>query len=108
VRETVGNGDREAAEEEREVQARAIDRVTLFSDAVVAIAITLLALELPVPKGDTVAAFWSSVWAENRGHYTAFLISFWLSRVRGATITTSSGMPGAATRGCGGSTWPGC
>jgi hypothetical protein len=36
VPETAGNGDREAAEEEREAQARAIDRLTLFSDAVVA------------------------------------------------------------------------
>ena len=54
---------------------RAVDRLTLFSDAVVAIAITLLALDLPVPEGDSFSAFWSSV-RENDGHYAAFLISF--------------------------------
>ncbi|HTR91495.1 MAG TPA: TMEM175 family protein [Trebonia sp.] len=75
MQEAAGNGDPEAAEEEREAQARAIDRLTLFSDAVVAIAITLLALELPVPTGKTVAAFWASVIA-NDEHYVAFLISF--------------------------------
>jgi uncharacterized membrane protein len=42
---------------------------------VVAIAITLLAIELPVPEGDTVPVFWSSV-RHNDGHYAAFLISF--------------------------------
>jgi uncharacterized membrane protein len=47
----------------------------LFSDAVVAIAITLLAIELPVPEGDTVSVFWSHV-RDNDGHYAAFLISF--------------------------------
>ena len=36
---------------------------------------TLLALELPVPEGDTVARFWASV-RHNDGHYLAFLISF--------------------------------
>ena len=41
----------------------------------VAIAITLLAIELPVPEGDTVPVFWSSV-RHNDGHYAAFLISF--------------------------------
>jgi uncharacterized membrane protein len=52
-----------------------VDRLTLFSDAVVAIAITLLALDLPVPQGDTASAFWTSA-RENDGHYAAFLISF--------------------------------
>lgn len=41
----------------------------------VAIAITLLAIDLPVPTGDTVPEFWASV-RHNGGHYAAFLISF--------------------------------
>ncbi len=60
---------------ERDFEARAVDRLIFFSDAVVAIAITLLAIDLPVPTGDTVSEFWSSV-RHNAGHYAAFLISF--------------------------------
>jgi uncharacterized membrane protein len=72
----VGAGDdRLASVEEREAESRAAERLTIFSDAVVAIAITLLALDLPVPEGDTVSVFWSSV-RRNDGHYAAFLISF--------------------------------
>ena len=63
--------------EERESESRAVERLTIFSDAVVAIAITLLALDLPVPEGDTVSAFWSSVRRYN-SHYAAFLISFFV------------------------------
>jgi uncharacterized membrane protein len=51
------------------------DRILLFSDAVVAIAITLLAIALPVPQGGTSHLFWSSV-RHNQGHYLAFLTSF--------------------------------
>jgi uncharacterized membrane protein len=58
-----------------EAQMRAVDRLTLFSDGVVAIAITLLAIDLPVPSGGTPAVFWSSV-RDNSGHYAAFLLSF--------------------------------
>ena len=54
--------------------ARAADRLTLFSDAVVAIAITLLAIDLPVPEGPTVSVFLSSV-RHNGDHYAAFLVS---------------------------------
>jgi len=61
----------------REFETRAVERLTLFSDAVSAIAITLLALDLPVPQGDTVSAFWSS-FERNDGHYAAFLISFFV------------------------------
>lgn len=63
------------ADAELESEARAVDRLTIFSDAVVAIAITLLAIDLPVPTGGTVPEFWSSV-RQNGGHYVAFLISF--------------------------------
>jgi len=63
--------------EERESESRAVERLTIFSDAVVAIAITLLALDLPVPEGDTVSAFWFSV-RRYDGHYAAFLISFFV------------------------------
>ncbi|WP_329176529.1 TMEM175 family protein [Streptomyces sp. NBC_01477] len=62
-------------ENEAAIEARAADRLILFSDAVVAIAITLLALELPVPAGRDVSAFWKSV-RENDAHYLAFLLSF--------------------------------
>jgi uncharacterized membrane protein len=60
---------------EQEYGTRAVERLTFFSDAVVAIAITLLAIDLPVPSGPTAAAFWSSA-RHNSGHYAAFLISF--------------------------------
>jgi uncharacterized membrane protein len=56
-------------------QRRPVERLTIFSDAVVAIAITLLAIDLPVPAGNTVLQFWTSV-KHNSGHYAAFFISF--------------------------------
>jgi uncharacterized membrane protein len=58
-----------------EYDARAADRLRMFSDGVAAIAITLLAIDLPVPTGDTTAALLSSARAYG-GHYAAFLISF--------------------------------
>jgi uncharacterized membrane protein len=64
-----------ASRDEPETDLRAADRLVFFSDAVVAIAITLLALDLPVPTGSTVPEFWKSV-QDNAGHYAAFLISF--------------------------------
>jgi hypothetical protein len=67
--------DAEMPDAEMEAESRATDRLTLFSDAVVAIAITLLAIDLPVPEGGTVPLFWESV-RHNGGHYAAFLISF--------------------------------
>ena len=60
---------------ENEGAALATERIMLFTDAVVAIAITLLALELPVPEGNTNAELLHSV-AGSRGEYISFLISF--------------------------------
>lgn len=54
---------------------RAAERLTFFTDAVIAIAMTLLAIELPIPEGGTVAAFLHSV-KDDSGHYIAFLVSF--------------------------------
>jgi uncharacterized membrane protein len=53
----------------------ASERLTFFADAVVAIAITLLALELPEPSGTTNAELLQSV-GRHSGEYAAFLISF--------------------------------
>ncbi|WP_424215758.1 TMEM175 family protein (plasmid) [Streptomyces sp. BI20] len=55
--------------------ARAADRLTAFVDAAIAIALTLLALDLPVPSGDTTAAMFDSVAAHGK-EYLAFGISF--------------------------------
>jgi uncharacterized membrane protein len=67
--------DRLVSDDERESGAQAAERLTFFSDAVVAIAITLLAIDLPVPEGSSFSAFWLSV-RHDDGHYLAFLISF--------------------------------
>jgi uncharacterized membrane protein len=63
------------SDDERRFESRAADRLVAFSDAVVAIAITLLALDLPVPIGITMSKFLSSV-GHNIDRYVAFLISF--------------------------------
>jgi uncharacterized membrane protein len=60
-----------------EIEARSADRVVTFSDAVVAIAITLLALDLPIPhpKNDGNLAMLRAL-GHNWPSYFAFLISF--------------------------------
>ena len=58
-----------------EARAIAAERLTFFSDAVVAIAITLLALELPLPEGAGNAELLRSL-GDHRSEYISFLISF--------------------------------
>jgi len=53
----------------------AAERLTIFADAVIAIALTLLALDLPVPHGDTTGAMLSSISAHGKD-YLAFALSF--------------------------------
>jgi uncharacterized membrane protein len=57
------------------VAVAAAERMVFFSDAVVAIAITLLAIDLPVPEGGTSAELLDSL-GENGFEYLAFFISF--------------------------------
>jgi uncharacterized membrane protein len=54
-----------------------IDRLMFFSDAVVAIAMTLLALDLPVPAADSASGLLEFV-GDHYGEYLAFLISFFV------------------------------
>jgi uncharacterized membrane protein len=56
-----------------------LERLVFFSDAVFAIAITLLALEIRLPAGDFTddAALWQALLAIS-GAYLAFAISFWV------------------------------
>jgi uncharacterized membrane protein len=61
--------------ESPEVRAAAVERLTFFADAVVAIAITLLALELPVPEGRGNAELLRSAGGHAQ-EYIAFLVSF--------------------------------
>lgn len=60
-----------------EIEARSADRVVTFSDAVVAIAITLLALDLPIPHpaNDSNLAMLHAL-GHNWPSYFAFMISF--------------------------------
>jgi uncharacterized membrane protein len=73
-------GDEQAGDEQAEalqtrLGIRAADRLTTFADAVVAIAITLLAIDLPLPSGTDAHAFWASAKTDSP-QYLAFLVSF--------------------------------
>ena len=67
--------DHELSDDAQESGTSASERLTFFGDAVVAIALTLLALELPMPVGSTNSALLHSAWGQREG-YLAFMISF--------------------------------
>jgi uncharacterized membrane protein len=58
-----------------ELKITGVERTIFFSDAVVAIAITLLALDLHVPGGGTNAEFWRDM-HQHLDDYIGFLVSF--------------------------------
>jgi uncharacterized membrane protein len=66
---------RAAAAASLEADLMAAERMIFFADAVVAIAITLLAFGLPLPRGATNSQVLRSLWG-HRDEYLAFLISF--------------------------------
>jgi uncharacterized membrane protein len=68
-----------ATSDSPEIEARAADRVVVFSDAVVAIAITLLALELPSPNAGDNASNLDVLKA--LGHHWASYFAFFISFV---------------------------
>jgi hypothetical protein len=53
-----------------------LERTIFFSDAVIAIALTLLALELPLPEGATTGEVWRSFVQHLGREYLSFVISF--------------------------------
>ena len=65
-----------ADDPEVEAEIRATERVITFSDAVIAIAITLLALALPVPGGNLTNGQFLHAMRQDWPDYFAFLISF--------------------------------
>src|SRR6476661_6883912 len=98
----------ESPEGTAEVERSAAERLTFFTDAVAAIALTLLAIELPVPEGFSPAELWQSV-GENSYEYLAFAISFvviaahwsthhdlfrWVVRVDDAVLRLGQGVAG--------------
>jgi uncharacterized membrane protein len=72
---TEQTGQTEQSEAGRGTEEITTERLIFFSDAVVAIAITLLAFGLPVPSGSTASAVLHS-FHDKSGAYLAFVISF--------------------------------
>ena len=79
-RRAAGTPADEIARAESEAEAHATERVITFSDAVIAIAITLLALDLPVPGGSLTSGQLLHGLQENGPDFVAFFVSFLVHR----------------------------